>query len=115
MFDCTVLERSNFQKDDYPDSLTYLTYDNREKNKKKYVMKIFDLEKLNNLTEFIVRIQQTFTEIQHMVVCSFFFQKDILWYRHLNHPNLMSLRDCFLMNTKLHLIKPHAAFGREKI
>lgn len=52
-----ILERSNFQKDDYPNTLTYLTYDNREKNKKKYVMKIFDLEKLSNLTEFIVRIQ----------------------------------------------------------
>lgn len=48
------LERADLNKDEYPDSFSYLTYDNRDKTKKKYVMKIVDLEKLNNLNEFIV-------------------------------------------------------------
>lgn len=51
---CCCLERANLNKDEDSDSLSYLTVDNRDKTKKKYVMKIVDLEKLNNLNEFIV-------------------------------------------------------------
>ena len=40
-------------------------------------------------------------------------KKDILWYKQLNHYNIMPLRDCFLINAKLHLLKPYALFGKE--
>jgi hypothetical protein len=49
-----ILERPNSNNDEYQEPLTYLTYDKKDKNKTKYVSKIFDLEKMNNLSEFIV-------------------------------------------------------------
>jgi serine/threonine protein kinase len=85
-----ILKRPNSNNDEYQDPVTYLTYDKKDKYKTKYVLKIFDLEKMTNLSEFI---------------------KDTLWYKQLNHINLMPLRDCFLVDTKLHLIKPYASVG----
>jgi hypothetical protein len=49
-----ILEQPNSNDDECQDSFTYLTYDNKDKNKTKYVLKIIDLEKLTNLSEFIV-------------------------------------------------------------
>lgn len=69
-------------------SLSFLITDEK---KKKSVLKLIDLESLNNLTDFII--------------------KDILWYKQLNHSNLMTLTNCFLLDTKLCLIKPFATFG----
>ncbi|CAF1093516.1 unnamed protein product [Adineta steineri] len=86
----SLKQTNSNDEEDYDNCFTYLTYDSKDKNKTKYVLKIFDLEKMTNLSEFI---------------------KDILWYKQLNHYNLMSLRDCFLIDTKLHLIKPYASFG----
>ncbi|UJR09156.1 hypothetical protein I4U23_013404 [Adineta vaga] len=85
-----MLKRPDFNTDDNEDCGSYLIYDFKDKTKAKYVMKIVDLEKLTNLSEFI---------------------KDISWYKQLNHQNLMSIRDCFLLDTKLHLVKPYASFG----
>ncbi|CAF3988923.1 unnamed protein product [Rotaria sordida] len=85
-----TLKYSNSNIDECQGSLAYLVYDNKDKNKTKYALKIVDLEKMTNLSEFI---------------------QDILWYKQLNHYNLMSLRDCFLIDTKLHLVKPYASFG----
>jgi hypothetical protein len=50
-----ILERPNSNNDEYQDPVTYLTYDKKDKYKTKYVLKIFDLEKMTNLSEFIVR------------------------------------------------------------
>ncbi|CAF1399294.1 unnamed protein product [Rotaria magnacalcarata] len=83
-------KRANTNADENLSSVTYLAYDQKDNNKTKYALKIVDLEKLTNLSDFI---------------------KDILWYKQLNHYNLMSLRDCFLIDTKLHLVKPYASFG----
>ncbi len=52
-----ILERPNSNNDEYQDPVTYLTYDKKDKYKTKYVLKIFDLEKMTNLSEFIVRNQ----------------------------------------------------------
>ncbi len=49
-----LLERPNTDDDEYQDSVTYLPYDNKDKHKTRYVLKIFDLEKMTNLSEFIV-------------------------------------------------------------
>ncbi len=49
-----MLERPNTDDDEYQDSVTYLTYDNKDKHKTRYVLQIFDLEKMTNLSEFIV-------------------------------------------------------------
>lgn len=54
-YNCWVSERSKSNDDECQDSLTYLTFDKKDKNKTKYVLKLFDLEKLINLSEFIVR------------------------------------------------------------
>lgn len=74
----------------YQNSFTYLIFDKKDKNKSKYVLKTIDLEQMTNITEFI---------------------KNILWYKQLNHTNLMSIHDCFLLDTKLYLIKPYASLG----
>ncbi|CAF1100309.1 unnamed protein product [Adineta ricciae] len=85
-----TLRRPGLKADEDQNCGSYLVCDQRDKSKTKYVMKIIDLEDFTNLNDFI---------------------RDILWYKQLNHQNLMSLRDCFLIDTKLHLVKPYASFG----
>jgi hypothetical protein len=63
-----ILEQSKSDDDDdYQYSHTYLTYDQKDKNKTKYILRLIDLEKLTNLTEFFVNR----TSISHNH--SFFF------------------------------------------
>ncbi|CAF3026360.1 unnamed protein product [Rotaria sp. Silwood2] len=85
-----TLKRSESNDKDSQFCQTYLINDEKEKNETKFILRLIDLENLTNLTEFI---------------------KDISWYQQLNHLNLMSLKDCFLIDTKLNLIKPYASFG----
>ncbi|CAF3597710.1 unnamed protein product [Adineta steineri] len=85
-----TLKRSKSNDEDYQDFQTYLTYDQKDKNKIKYILRQIDLEKLTDLTEFI---------------------KELSWYKQFDHTNLMSLKDCFLFDTKLYLLKPYAPFG----
>ncbi len=66
-----ILERPNSNNDEYQEPLTYLTYDKKDKNKTKYVLKIFDLEKMNNLSEFIVCNKS----IENRILFAFFLER----------------------------------------
>ena len=48
-----IIDRLSLKLND-EDSQIYLTYDQKDKNKTKYILHLIDLEKLTNLTEFIV-------------------------------------------------------------
>ena len=49
-----ALGRADSNADEYEDCGSYLVYDQKEKSKTRYVLKVVDLEKLTNLSEFIV-------------------------------------------------------------
>lgn len=57
-----IIERPNGSNNENESSITYLTVDQKDTFKTKYVLKMIDLEKLTNLNEFIVCYQkcQTF-------------------------------------------------------
>ena len=49
-----ILERSNSNVNECHGSFTYLVNDTKDKYQTKHVLKVFDLEKMINFTEFIV-------------------------------------------------------------
>ncbi len=49
-----IIERPNSNDDEDKDSFTYLAYDTKDRFKTRYILKIVDLEKMNNISEFIV-------------------------------------------------------------
>ncbi|CAF3313208.1 unnamed protein product [Rotaria socialis] len=84
------LRRSDSNEKADQHSRTYLISNQNEQNEANYILRLINLENLTNLSEFIT---------------------DISWYKQFNHFNLMSLKDCFLIDTKLNLVKPYASFG----
>jgi hypothetical protein len=49
-----ILDRLKSNDEDYQYSQTYLIYDQKDKSKTKYILRLIDLENLTNLTEFLV-------------------------------------------------------------
>ncbi|CAF5109779.1 unnamed protein product [Rotaria magnacalcarata] len=88
------LKRSDSNEKADQHSRTYLISNQNEQNEENYILRLINLENLTNLSEFIT---------------------DISWYKQFNHFNLMSLKDCFLIDTKLNLVKPYASFGKSHI
>jgi ribosomal silencing factor RsfS len=52
-----ILARRKSSDEDSQSSQIYLTYDQKDKNKSKYILRLIDLEKLTNLTEFLVCVK----------------------------------------------------------
>jgi len=49
-----ILDQLKSNDEDYQYSQTYLIYDQKDKSKTKYILRLIELENLSNLTEFIV-------------------------------------------------------------
>ncbi|CAF1545705.1 unnamed protein product, partial [Didymodactylos carnosus] len=78
------------RNDDAIQKSVYLISDNLDVSKTKYVLKIIDLDKMTNFTKYIT---------------------GIAWYRQLSHTNLMTMKKCFIIHSKLYFVIRYAQFG----
>ncbi|CAF0870008.1 unnamed protein product, partial [Didymodactylos carnosus] len=85
-----IIDLLDEKNDDWISKSIYLAIDNKDVSKTKFVIKVIDLDKMTNFTKYI---------------------KEISWYGQLSHINLMSMRECFIIDSKLYFIKTYAQFG----